>query len=68
VKRVFMRLMASHWFWTGAALVVAILLGQSIRAWGLWPAAFAVGVSVAFALGWNRAYNFWRKHGYVSKL
>lgn len=62
------RLLASKWLWTGVGILIAILLGQSIRVWGVWPAAFAVGIVLSAFFGWNRAYRFWTKNGYVRKL
>lgn len=60
--------LTSRPFLTLVGVAIAVLAGQSVRLWGVWPVVFAVGACLSFVFGWNRAYAFWRKHGYVSKL
>lgn len=62
------RFLTGAGFRTFVGLLILALVTVSVRLWGLWPAAFAVGAALSFVLGWNRAYAFWRKRGFVSKL
>lgn len=57
-----------QWVHTAVVVVIAVLLGQGVRLWGLAWLVIAMSILVAFLLGWAAARRTWRKRGYVPKI
>ena len=59
---------STEWAHIAAIVIFAVLGGQAVRYFGVWWVVAFVALMVAFAAGWEAAYKFWRRRGYVPKL